>query len=150
MLSERPLKLAVQKTERGKISNPEYSTCRDQPTSQASPLRINDLLSCVFSIPSVPNHPADDQTRTKVRLVQRIANSRPRREEFVPAQKIGSHGTTSKERFLTGAETVLMLVHIAMLCTPSKEPIARMHRGRDGKVAKSTRQPHLQRICQET
>ena len=44
-LSERPFKLADQKTERGKILNPEYSTCRDQPTSRASPLRINDLLS---------------------------------------------------------------------------------------------------------
>ena len=44
-LSERPLKYADRKTERGKILNPEYSTDRDQPTSQASPLRINDLLS---------------------------------------------------------------------------------------------------------
>ena len=44
-LSERPLKLADQKLERGKVLNPEYSICRDQPTSQASPLRINDLLS---------------------------------------------------------------------------------------------------------
>ena len=43
-LSERPLKSADQKTERGKILNPEYSIDRDQPTSQASPLRINDLL----------------------------------------------------------------------------------------------------------
>ena len=31
-------------TERGKILNPEYSICRDQPTSRASPLRINALL----------------------------------------------------------------------------------------------------------
>ena len=44
-LSERPLKSANPKTERGKILNPEYSICRDQPTSRASPLRINDLLS---------------------------------------------------------------------------------------------------------
>ena len=45
MLSERPLKSADQKMERVKILNPEYSICRDQPTSRASPLRINDLLS---------------------------------------------------------------------------------------------------------
>ena len=45
VLSERPFKLADQKTERGKILNPEYSICRDQPTSRASPLRINTLLS---------------------------------------------------------------------------------------------------------
>ena len=44
-LSERPLKSADQKTERGKILNPEYNICRDQPTSWASPLRINALLS---------------------------------------------------------------------------------------------------------
>ena len=44
-LSERPLKFADQKTERGKILNPEYNIYRDQPTSRASPLRINDLLS---------------------------------------------------------------------------------------------------------
>ena len=47
VLSERPLKFADQKTERGKILNPEYSICRDQPTRRASPLRINDLLSRV-------------------------------------------------------------------------------------------------------
>ena len=47
-LSERPLKYADQKTERGKILNPEYSICRDQPTSRASPLRINVLLSRRF------------------------------------------------------------------------------------------------------
>ena len=35
-------------TERGKILNPEYSVDRDQPTSRASPLRINTLLCCVF------------------------------------------------------------------------------------------------------
>ena len=45
MLSERPLKYADQKTERGKILNLEYSIYRDQPTSQASPLRIHALLS---------------------------------------------------------------------------------------------------------
>ena len=45
VLSERPFKLADQKTERGKMLNPEYNICRDQPTSRASPLRINDLLS---------------------------------------------------------------------------------------------------------
>ena len=44
-LSKRPFKDAVQKTARGKILNPQYSTDRDQPTSRASPLRINDLLS---------------------------------------------------------------------------------------------------------
>ena len=43
------------KTERGKISNPEYSIFRDQPTPRASPLRINtllcrDLLPCVFRL----------------------------------------------------------------------------------------------------
>ena len=48
VLSERPLRLADQKMERGKMLNPEYSICRDQPTSQASPLRINDLLSRVI------------------------------------------------------------------------------------------------------
>ena len=47
-LSERPLKSADQKPERGKLLNPEYSTDRDQPTSRASPLRINDLLSGEF------------------------------------------------------------------------------------------------------
>ena len=31
--------------ERSKVINPEYSIDRDQPTSRASPLRINDLLS---------------------------------------------------------------------------------------------------------
>ena len=31
-------------TERGKVKNPEYSICRDQPTSRASPLRVNTLL----------------------------------------------------------------------------------------------------------
>ena len=45
MLSERPFKSADQKTERGKISNPQYSIDRDQPTSRASPLRVNTLLS---------------------------------------------------------------------------------------------------------
>ena len=45
MLSERPFKLADQKTERGKILNPEYNIFRDQPTPRASPLRINTLLS---------------------------------------------------------------------------------------------------------
>ena len=44
VLSERPLKLADQKTERGKILNPQYSIDRDQPTSRASPPRINTLL----------------------------------------------------------------------------------------------------------
>ena len=43
-LSERPFKLADQKTERGKILNPEYSIFRDQPVPGASPLRINALL----------------------------------------------------------------------------------------------------------
>ena len=32
-------------TERGKVLNTEYSINRDQPTSGASPLRINTLLS---------------------------------------------------------------------------------------------------------
>ena len=32
-------------TERGKILNPDYNINRDQPTSRASPLRINVLLS---------------------------------------------------------------------------------------------------------
>ena len=49
-LSERPLKSAELITERGKILNPEYSIDRDQPTSRASPLRINDLLSTVYRI----------------------------------------------------------------------------------------------------
>ena len=39
-LSERPFKSADQKTERGKILNPEYNIDRDQPTSQASPLIV--------------------------------------------------------------------------------------------------------------
>ena len=43
-LSERQLKYADQKTERVKVINPEYSICRDQPASRASPLRINALL----------------------------------------------------------------------------------------------------------
>ena len=47
-LSERPLKFADQKTERGKVLNPEYIIDRDQPTSRASPLRINVLLSAAF------------------------------------------------------------------------------------------------------
>ena len=45
VLSERPLNYADQKTERGKILNPEYSIFRDQPIAAASPLRINTLLS---------------------------------------------------------------------------------------------------------
>ena len=49
-LSERPFKYADQITERGKISNPEYNICRDQPTTGASPLRINVLLSRVLQI----------------------------------------------------------------------------------------------------
>ena len=32
------------KTERGKISNPEYSIFRDQPVPGASPIQINALL----------------------------------------------------------------------------------------------------------
>ena len=48
MLSERPLKYADQKTERGKVINPQYSIDRDQPTSRASPRRINTLLFRVF------------------------------------------------------------------------------------------------------
>ena len=44
-LSERSIELADLITERGKILNPEYSICRDQPTTGASPLRINVLLS---------------------------------------------------------------------------------------------------------
>ena len=31
--------------ERGKVTNPEYSIDRDQPTSRASPLGTNVLLS---------------------------------------------------------------------------------------------------------
>ena len=50
VLSERPLKYADQKTERGKRLNPEYSMDRDQPTSQASPLRINVMLYGAFNI----------------------------------------------------------------------------------------------------
>ena len=46
-LSERSIEFADLITERGKILNPEYNICRDQPTSRASPLRINDLLSTV-------------------------------------------------------------------------------------------------------
>ena len=45
MLSERPLKYADQKTERGKVLNPKYNIFRDQPIAKASPLRINTLLS---------------------------------------------------------------------------------------------------------
>ena len=55
VLSERPFKLADQKTERGKILNPKYSIDRDQPTSQASPLRINTLLSRVVNSNSKRN-----------------------------------------------------------------------------------------------
>ena len=36
--------------------NPEYSIDRDQPTSQASPLRINVLLSGVFRYGSTRMH----------------------------------------------------------------------------------------------
>ena len=55
MLSERPLKPADQKTERGKILNPKYNICRDQPTSRASPLRINTLLFRVLCFCKVPS-----------------------------------------------------------------------------------------------
>ena len=48
VLSERPLEYAEQKTERGKVINPEYSIDRDQPTSWASPLRTNTLLCAPF------------------------------------------------------------------------------------------------------
>ena len=48
VLSERPFKSADQKTERGKLLNPEYSIFRDQPIAGASPLRINTLLSRVL------------------------------------------------------------------------------------------------------
>ena len=48
MLSERRNQFADQKTERGKVLNPEYSIDRDQPTSRASPLRINTLLSTIY------------------------------------------------------------------------------------------------------
>ena len=51
MLSERPFKSANQKTERGKMLNPEYSIDRDLPASRASPLRINTLLSAVDRVP---------------------------------------------------------------------------------------------------
>ena len=51
VLSERPLKLADQNTERGKAVNPEYNINRDQPARWASPLRINTLLCPVFSNP---------------------------------------------------------------------------------------------------
>ena len=44
VLSERPLKSADQKTERGKAINPEYSIYRDLPIAAASLLRINTLL----------------------------------------------------------------------------------------------------------
>ena len=37
-------------TERGKILNPEYNTNRDQPTTGASPLRVNALLPCVARV----------------------------------------------------------------------------------------------------
>ena len=47
VLFERPFKSADQKTERGKVLNPEYSINRDHPTSRASPLRINTLLYSV-------------------------------------------------------------------------------------------------------
>ena len=51
-LSERSIEFADLITERGKILNPEYSICRDQPTTGASPLRINDLLSRRFCVGS--------------------------------------------------------------------------------------------------
>ena len=44
-LSERSNESADRKMERGEVLNPEYSIDRDQSTSQASPLRINVLLS---------------------------------------------------------------------------------------------------------
>ena len=44
-LSQRPYEYADQKTERGKVVNPKYSIDRDLPTSRASPLGINALLS---------------------------------------------------------------------------------------------------------
>ena len=55
VLSERPVKLADQKTERGKILNPDYNIFRDQPTAGASPLRVNTLL-CSVSRNSMRNH----------------------------------------------------------------------------------------------
>ena len=48
VLSERPFKSADRKTERGKIFNPEYDICRDQPIAGASPLRINTLFYSVL------------------------------------------------------------------------------------------------------
>ena len=67
-LSERPLKLAGQKLERGKMLIPEYSTDRDQPTSRASPLRINDLLSRVSSTFSLRYHSGCHNRREALRL----------------------------------------------------------------------------------
>ena len=60
VLSERPFKSADQKTERGKLLNPEYNIFRDQPTSRASPLRINTLLSreLINQASSLSRHPS--------------------------------------------------------------------------------------------
>ena len=44
-LSQRPKKSADLRMERSKVINPEYNIARDQPTSRASPLGINALLS---------------------------------------------------------------------------------------------------------
>ena len=57
VLSERSIEFTDLITERSKILNPEYSIDRDQPTSWASPLRINTLLCrpiCVLILRDVP------------------------------------------------------------------------------------------------
>ena len=50
LFSERPLKIADQKTERGNVLNPEYNINRDQLTSLVSPIRINTLLSRALGV----------------------------------------------------------------------------------------------------
>ena len=46
-LSQRAIEFADLITERGEVLNPKYNIDRDQPTSWASPLGINVLLSRV-------------------------------------------------------------------------------------------------------
>ena len=83
VLSERPLKSANQKTERGKVLNPEYNIFRDQPTPGASPLRINTLLSGRIS-----NH---STLISGLRLIRRLSehfNGRFLRHRFSPKPKV--------------------------------------------------------------
>ena len=72
VLSERPLKSADQKTERGKILNPQYIIFRDQPTAEASPLRINTLLCAVNYCDSLSGSQRKFQGKTAAAAWHRI------------------------------------------------------------------------------